>query len=673
MIAGRNPNRSIALMLLTGGLISLVCSAFFGSRAIVLATFLICYATWIFFSPVSSRVTSLALALGAALLYFLVWPDMPLGDDAAIVLKYMDNFAQGYMYCYNPQDGPVFGISGFVHGVVSGGLAWSHLLSPLASLYTSNFIGLVLVSYISFRILAWHTGEGNPLLFLLWAMLLLTSNMLIMNARNGLETPIHLALVLACLLFYLQNNTRMLLLLSVVAIVSKLDAVPIVGMLVIANVARNWSRFQSPSFRSEYGRSVLLYGVVPLVFWIVVSTALFGSPLPQTAYAKFMYRRDTTGDWFPFLEALFNEKNRMLLVGIVLACIAYVAALVYFFKKKSTDKVLTIFIYGSVIAAYLLLYYVYNPAERMGWYYVLPAFVLGIQCIVLLFESLLKRVERYAIIIGITGIVCYVTLYWPRVESQVQRYAFSLNLVENERQAVGQWIREHSVPTDTLLTGYGHVAERAGLYTIDYSGLNSKVATDFKLDVPRIAGLIDPRWIVLDTLLTDREGMCERYELRRSYFNLASLGKETWRIYERRPERVHGQDRELTKSMVDSTAHVVSLRGGGISCTGNVLSLTRFGEPVHARSFVVGLTRRAVDLVVSVSFALPDGRECSRHTATISKQDTKSFVDGYTMEWQIPLSVDDGISSLTIAVMEPQGQEVEILSPAFIGVRGRNN
>ena len=37
-------------------------------------------------------------------------------DDAGFVLRYVENFKQGYFYHYNPGDPAVFGLSGFIYG-----------------------------------------------------------------------------------------------------------------------------------------------------------------------------------------------------------------------------------------------------------------------------------------------------------------------------------------------------------------------------------------------------------------------------------------------------------------------------------------------------------------------------------------------------------------------------
>lgn len=663
----RSRNTGAAMMLIAAGVFSLVGIPVVGSNALVAGVLLISYGIWLLCSRMRQGLVSFIFAVGTTTLLFWTWPGIPLNDDAAIVLKYMDNFAHGWFYCYNPQDGPLFGISGFVHGILAGGIAYSHVLSPVNSLFASNFIGTLLVCFLSLRILARHLGDGSPFLFPLWALLLLTSELLIANAKSGLETPLHTGIVLACVVSFLDNNTKMLFLFSVVACVSKLDAVPVVAVLISANVMMNWERLRIPLHRREYLSAAILFGMLPLAAWIAFSVAVFGSPLPQTAYAKYLYHRSASTFWFPFLESLFHEKNRFLLAALGFACLAYVAAFISRSTKDGFRQVLPQFVDGAVIVGYLLLYYMYNPLERMGWYYVIPAVFAGLQGVVLLHTLVLKRLERHAVLISAVLILVYSIVYWPGLLSFIRGYTARVNLVERERQAIGDWVSEQSQPTDTLLTGFGHIAQRAGLYTIDCSGLNSKIATDLKLDIPAIIRRYQPRWIAIDTVLTDREGARSGYRLRRSYFNLASLGRETWRVYERSEERVDAKDIQLVGSMIASAGRTVPLRGGGVLCRGNTISFSHVDVPVHAAAFVVGLNKDTTELLLHSSIMGPDGTEYSSESIKLGRRDIDRYVDGYTQEWVITLPKEKPVSEITITVVEPQGAEVELIAPTLVG------
>lgn len=188
-------------------------------------------------------VAELVLSVGFAALFFQLWPCDVIYDDGAIVLKYMDNFADGHFYAYNPSDGPMYGISGFIHGVLAGLFAWAHLFAPLHSLFASNFIGLVLVSFVSLRILA-HFIRAPAMVYPAWLLLMVSAPHFVATVKQGLEVPLHLGIVLGCYYFFLKRRSKWLWLTCVLAMISKADALPVadVNHLVAAALDREWIR-----------------------------------------------------------------------------------------------------------------------------------------------------------------------------------------------------------------------------------------------------------------------------------------------------------------------------------------------------------------------------------------------------------------------------------------------
>jgi hypothetical protein len=128
-----------------------------------------------------------------------------IADDGGIVLRYMDNFAEGYFYTYNPSDGPVFGVSSFTHGILADFFAYTHLLSPLNSLFASNFISLVLTAFLVLRLLSYYLTDDRVIPFV-WLAVMLTPAFFVINIKQGLETPLHLATLLLCFYLFLSNG-----------------------------------------------------------------------------------------------------------------------------------------------------------------------------------------------------------------------------------------------------------------------------------------------------------------------------------------------------------------------------------------------------------------------------------------------------------------------------------
>ncbi|MBI5473387.1 MAG: hypothetical protein HY961_13665 [Ignavibacteriae bacterium] len=654
--------------LLLGAGVAFLASLIVGVRALVLMWLLLFYAAWLMVVVRRPRLAEVLLSLTAAIFFFAVWPDAPLGDDGAIILKYLDNFARGSFYCYNIADGPIFGISSFVHGIVAGGFAFTRILTPVHSLYVAAFIGLMLACYFSLRLLSLHLGERDAFLFPAWAALMLTADLFLINVKSGMETPIHLAILLACFFFYTRNDNKRFFLLAALAIISKLDATPVVGVLVLAHAARNFPDLKERATRRDFIMQAALYGLAPLLVWVGFSTIVFGSPLPQTAFAKLKFHQSASAHWFPFLESLFKAENRLFLAGVIVGVIAYGVAVVRQVRRKDHAKLFTLFVFLPVVCAYLLLYYIYNPGERMGWYYVVPLFLTAVQAILLFHEFIVKRFHRLAFLFGVLVLAAYSIFYFPRLQRFVQRHTFNTHLIEEERMAIGDWVKNHSQPSDTLLTGFGHVAQRAGLYTIDYSGLNSKIATDLGLDISAIIRRCSPQWIVMDTLLSRTDAAASRYRLRRSFFNLALLGRHTWRVYERDVHATATSERSLSGDMIGGDAQLSPLKGGGVAVEGTRIALTRLSQFADADTIVFGCTKLSSEQLLVLHACTTKGDTIDVRRVSVEMQEPNSFVEGYTQECRIPLT--SGVDVLYVEVVHPQGGRVQILNPTIICEHG---
>ena len=496
----------------------------------------------------------LLIALGFAILFFALWPCERVFDDAGIILKYMDNFAEGHFFAYNAADGPVFGISGFIHGILAGFLAWTHLCSPLNALFASNFIGLVLVSFVLLRIYA-HFGLTRLQRVALWGIAVVGSPAFVTCAKQGLETPLHVALVLMTVLAFMKGNSAMVYGLSVLSVISKLDAVPVVGVLCVLTLLRDVA---NAGWRLPCSliRTPLLWAVLPSAIWVGIAALLFGSPLPQTAMAKMLYHPHPSGHWFPFIEGLGRLQYIVLCLPIALAMCLWARR-----RRLVTMESVNTVVCGLCLFVYLALYYFYNPFERMAWYYVLAEILLWLQLGVTLVTVMPRRFLTASAIAAFIGVT---VLCLPAVLARVERTVHYVSVVESEREHVGVWIHANSVGDEVLLAGHGHIARASQLYTIDYSGLNSRAATDHGLDIPSLIATFRPEWVVLHGAMPREADPESVYALARSFYNISTIiDAPTWRVYRRVETGMAPEARELLW---------IALLGAGGSVTNGVLS-----------------------------------------------------------------------------------------------------
>ncbi len=432
----------------------------------------------------------LVSALAATLVLWL-WRGIPLYDDGAIVLRYLDNFAAGHFYAYNHGDGPVFGVSGFLHGVLAGGLAWSGLLGPLASLLASNWLGLALTSLFTLRILDRCGGPG-PMRWVAWLVAATASPSLLISARQGLETPLHLAVILLAIWLLLRPYDRRLWLALALAVISKQDAVPVAAVLGALALARARS-LEAPVPWRRLGRDALLLGALPLVAWVAFATVVFGSPMSRAALVKLRYHQHPHG-FLPFLQP------RLPLLPALLLALALTAALIRRRRRRGQTRALLAELGpGAAGLALVVLYLAYNPGERMVWYYALPEYLLLLQGILaarLLVSGAARLPGRRSRLLAGAALLAVGAVSWPVAGRELAHDVGYLRICERERIAVGRLVASLAAPGDTLAVGLGHVAREAGLYTWDLSGLNSPLVTLPPAERPRGLRQLPQQWRV---------------------------------------------------------------------------------------------------------------------------------------------------------------------------------
>jgi hypothetical protein len=288
----------------------------------------------------------------------------------------------------------------------------------------------------------------------------------------GLETPLHLWLVAEMLLAFFQGRGRLFYVLGAVCIVSKLDASFLVAFLVAMKMVEAW---KTRLLQVELKGAVVFF-VMPLLIWVVVATLIFGNPIPQSFLSKFFLRQKAPRtSWFPFLEPMIDSHRGF--VSMLLIVCAMAVAVVASIKGWLRDKPSITF--AMLFAGTMALYYVYNPGERMPWYYPLPEF-LALMCVACLPVSAVKSVPGSSAVMKRVFVAASVALLLGVL---VQRMPLSRNAVpearawqmvfEKERMETGL-LANAVAPKErpVLWTGHGYPAYLFHGYVADYAGLN---------------------------------------------------------------------------------------------------------------------------------------------------------------------------------------------------------
>ncbi|GEM_PF-1704333 len=598
-----------------------------------------------YISKADREITLQILAsLVFSILFFIFWPTNVVWDDAGIILKYMDNFADGYFYTYNPGDGPIFGISGFIHGIVAGLFAFTHIFSPLNSLFASNFIGLFFTSFLSLRLLSRYSDK-QILIYSAWFVLMLCSPSFVICIKQGLETPLHLSIILFCFFLLLYGKSKYFWSALLLAAISKLDAAPICVVLAVAFLIRNWLD-PAPIPVRAIAKDLLFFGILPGLVWVIFTYIVFDGPVPHTAVAKYYYHKNLSDHWFPYLLS-FALSNTMIYAALILFIFYTVLCL----SRKEYRKATDIPVYGFAVIGYLILYYFYNPKERMVWYYAVPEFLILLQLLVILLTSLPTLLHKYSTAAGVLVMAAVLWICSPQVFAAVQRCLHYLHVVETERMAVGDWIHENSNPSDTLLCGFGHFARNSRLYTIDISGLNSRVVLDYGRKLVETVQNTKPTWIARHGLLESGLQIHDRYRLCKSFYNIAGMEKwPSWRVF----KKTLGQPNILA---VRIEANMVSVTGQGAKVEDLPELLIPSGETIVFHNlppstclsdFITGIMKKESPLLVRATACDTSGHVINREIFLVDKRNEQSPVDGYTGEIWFRLNPDLEIGSIEI-------------------------
>jgi hypothetical protein len=408
-------------------------------------------------------------------------------DDAGFVLRYVENFKSGYFYRFNPTDAPVFGLSGFIYGLVCFFFSIFGLPSPVC-LKLANLLGTMAYIFILLQICR-HLIRDKRMVWLVFISLCLGVEAVVLMFAAGLELPVHIAIVMATIFFRLKNQPKWFLVFAALSIMSKLDTVPIVAVLFIFYI---WEQvILLRSFKNL--TKIFIYTGIPLGIWILFTLFWFGSPLPQSAYAKYIYHVSADQHAFPFLFHFLEHPVRkisfLLLEGLA---VLHLIDIIYYRKLEK----IKLFIWGWMLIAILTLYYFYNPSERMLWYYSLPDFFMLAQVLFSLVYFTSKKFFREFILLTALPVLFYMVSVMQNSNNALIYHNFYTERVERERYRIGDYMGEISNPGDTLMSRHGLVGWRFKGYVIDLSGLNSKLVTRYKRNTDSLINDFRPHYII---------------------------------------------------------------------------------------------------------------------------------------------------------------------------------
>jgi arabinofuranosyltransferase len=219
----------------------------------------------------------LIVAAGFTLLVISLIRTAWLSDDAYITFRTADNVIHGYGLVWNTAER----VQTYTHPL------WLALIAPAFALtgevyYTAIVLSMV-VTLAAVTLLARRLA-ATPWNLVVCLAALLSSKAFIDFSTSGLENPLtHLLLFVFVILWWdgpdgaTTGRMRRLSFVAALCLLNRLDLAPLLAPAII------WEMWRlGPRAAVRPG----LIGFAPLLAWEVFSTWYYGTPLPNTAYAK---------------------------------------------------------------------------------------------------------------------------------------------------------------------------------------------------------------------------------------------------------------------------------------------------------------------------------------------------------------------------------------------------
>jgi arabinofuranosyltransferase len=207
-------------------------------------------------------------------------------DDAYITFRYARNLAEGLGLVYNPGQQVLGTTTPLYAGLMS--LAWALGLRdlPVVALVV-NALADALTAVVLYRLAlrletGWVVAVG---LGLAWAV----SPMSVTFAIGGMETSVVILFLVASLAAYVAGRSRLSSALMALAVLTRPDALIAAGLLFVDMglrplLARDGGPLVARLRRLPWAEALIFCGL--LLPWVLVATAYYGSPLPQSVAAK---------------------------------------------------------------------------------------------------------------------------------------------------------------------------------------------------------------------------------------------------------------------------------------------------------------------------------------------------------------------------------------------------
>jgi hypothetical protein len=308
-----------------------------------------------------SAFTPLVLPLAISIIAVVarLMPGSRTIDDSYITFRYARNILAGNGFVYNPGEHvlgtttPLYTLLLAGMGAFNGSTAAPFPQIAMAINAVADAITCLLLLKLGRRFGSQLAGLGAALV---WAI----APYSVTFAIGGLETSVYVLLLVTTVVTYLEERYSLAAVTAGLSILTRPDALLLVGPLALDRVVQIWrsprpnslaapssnnvgrASAKGASFKQNLYKEVIPFGI-PLLVWFLFATLYFGSPFPHSVAAKSLaYRLGPIEGLIRFIQHYATPfmghltfGNRWIGIGLVLYPFLYLLGSVKVFRSDA--------------------------------------------------------------------------------------------------------------------------------------------------------------------------------------------------------------------------------------------------------------------------------------------------------------------------------------------------
>ncbi len=372
-------------------------------------------------------------------------------DDALITFRYAENLASGVGFVYNAGE-KVLGTSTMLEGLIIA-LFVKIGISSISAAFIISLAADCFIGWILLQIFSHAPGPSR------WvpAFLFLFGPETLQWSLSGMETQLSIAWLFAAILLSSREKWTAAFLCGAFAVWTRVDGIAVLAGLTVCYFLQKRKLPLKPLF-------IAFVALIPMILF---GFLMFGSPIPNSAAAKWALAEKSEGN--AIYEILLRGFLHLNTVGIPFLVLALLGSW-NVWKNHRNLLLIPIWAAGYAIS------YTAAAGPMHPWYYA-PFYAAYLPLIWLGLLYLFKKREILIHVAALSSIPIILLISYYRVlDLQYQQHHY-----ETVNRAAGEWVNENTPPHSVLaIKDIGYLGYYSRRYILDLAGLVSPQCIEYR-------------------------------------------------------------------------------------------------------------------------------------------------------------------------------------------------